>query len=322
MTPPSAEDSRIRALFDASQRFLLTAHIRPDGDAVGSLLGLGLALEAAGKTVHMLLEDGVPSAYRHLKGSEKVEKKFRGEADVFITLDCADMGRVSESLAAYAPPSLNVDHHITNKQFAEINLVEPHAVSTASVLFHHMPAWGLEISLPVAEALLTGIVTDTLGFRTSNMTPQALRDAALLMEKGADLPALYTKSLHRRSFEATKYWGAGLSKLEHSDTMVWGTLTLDDRKFAQYYGNDDADLINIIASIEGKTVAMIFVEQPGGKVKVSWRTREAALDVSRIAVLFGGGGHKGAAGATLSGAMDEVQARVLEETRKAIKTLR
>ena len=318
MTSP--EDSQIRSLFADSQTFLLTAHIRPDGDAVGSLLGLGLALEAAGKTVHMLLEDGVPSTFRHLDGAEKVKQQVEGEFDVFITLDCADRTRISEKLASYAP-SLNIDHHITNKRFADINLVEPKAVATASVLFRHMPAWGLDISRPVAEALLTGIVTDTLGFRTSNMTPEALRAAAQLMEKGADLPSLHTKALHRRSFEAARYWGAGLSKLEHSDKMVWGTLTLNDRKFARYYSNDDADLINIIASIKGEAVAMIFVEQPGGKVKVSWRANEQRLDVARIAERFGGGGHKAAAGATISGSLDEIQTRVLDETRKAVREI-
>ncbi len=124
--------------------------------------------------------------------------------------------------------------------------------------------------------MLTGIITDTLGFRTSNVTPEAMRQAATLMETGVDMPDLYMRGLVRRSYEAARYWGGGLSKLERKDGMVFGTLTLADRKSAGYSGNDDADLINIISAIDGFKVGMIFVEQPKNRVKISWRALSPA----------------------------------------------
>src|SRR5262249_8264668 len=147
------------------------------------------------------------------------------------------------------------------------------------------------ITPPVAAALVTGIVTDTLGFRTSNTTPAALRQTALLMETGIDMPDLYNRALLRRSFPAARYWGAGLSSLRTEDGIVYGTLTMADRKSSGYSGNDDADLINVISSIEDHLVGMIFVEQHDNHVKISWRALQPGIDVSKIAKSFGGGGH-------------------------------
>jgi phosphoesterase RecJ-like protein len=169
----------------------------------------------------------------------------------------------------------------------------------------------------VAANLATGIVTDTLGFRTSNTTPAALRQMALLMETGINMPDLYTRALVSRSFSAARYWGAGLSSLKTLDGMVYATLRLTDRKQAGYGGNDDADLINVISAIEDHAVGIIFVEQRD-TVKISWRALQAGLDVAQIATHFGGGGHKAAAGADIPGTMEEIQPRVLQTTREML----
>jgi phosphoesterase RecJ-like protein len=257
-----AEDitAAIKDRLRAGHKILISSHVRPDGDAIGSLLGLGLALQNAGKTVQMVLADGLPSSFRYLEGSDRVRQEPDGDFDTFITVDCADFKRLGKPFQNFARPDINIDHHITNERFGILNLIEGQEVATAAILTDCLPAWGYEITRPIAAALLTGIITDTLGFRTSNITPEALRQSAALMETGVDMSELYMRGLVRRSLPAARYWGAGLSRLESSDGMVWGTLSLADRKASGYDGNDDADLINVISAIEGHKVGMIFVE--------------------------------------------------------------
>jgi phosphoesterase RecJ-like protein len=300
-----------------SQRVLLVSHIRPDGDAVGSLLGLGLALQAIGKDAQMVLADGVPKNFRHLPGSNQVHKSAKGLFDLIVVLDCSDLQRVGPILDGYPQPDLNIDHHITNLNFGRINLVDTQAVSTTEILTEHFQVLGLPLTRPVAATFLTGLITDTLGFRTANMTPKALRIAANLMEAGANLYTLYQQALFSRSLQAARYWGSGLATIQLEDRMLWATLTLKDREEANYPGRDDADLINILTTINGVDVALIFVEQKNNKVKVSWRA-QPGFDVSKIALQFGGGGHKPAAGAEIEGDIEEVKTKVLAATRSVL----
>jgi phosphoesterase RecJ-like protein len=305
----------IKERLDRSKNLVIASHVRPDGDAIGSLLALGLALQDAGKSVQMVLVDGVSSSFRHLEGSQQIVKEPKGEFDTFITVDCADFKRVGKAFVNFGPPDINIDHHKTNEQFGTINLIEPDEVATAAILARHLPEWGYPITKPIAAALLTGIVTDTLGFRTSNTNPSALRISAALMETGVDMTDLYMKALVKKTFPAARYWGAGLSSLQQKDGIVWATLTAEDRKKAGYGGNDDADLINIISAIEGNKVGMIFVEQNDHHVKISWRALDPDIDVSQVAKYFNGGGHAAAAGADIPGALSEIQPLVLETTQ-------
>jgi len=302
----------------AANNIIVASHVRPDGDAVGSLLGLGLALQNAGKSVQMVLADGVPASFKHLEGSELVKKEPNGNHDLFVTVDCADFRRVGKAFRNVGKPDINIDHHITNENFGELNLIESEEVATSAILTNHLPEWGLEITKPIAAALLTGIVTDTLGFRTSNTTPESLRQAALLMEKGVDMPELYMRALVKKSFAAAKYWGAGLSSLESKNGIVWATLTLADRKSAGYGGNDDADLINMISAIDNNRVGMVFVEQVDNHVKISWRALAPGVDVSPVAQHFKGGGHAAAAGADIEGSLSDIQKEVLNKTREML----
>lgn len=308
----------IKEKLAAANNIIVASHVRPDGDAIGSLLGLGLALQNAGKSVQMVLVDGMPSSYKYLEGSDLVRKAPNGSHDLFITVDCADFKRVGKTFENFGRPDINIDHHITNEKFGDLNLIEPEEVATSAILTNHLPEWDLEITKPIAAALLTGIVTDTLGFRTSNTTPESLRQAATLMEKGVDMPDLYMRALVRKSFSAAKYWGAGLSSLESKNGIVWGTLTLADRKSTGYGGNDDADLINMISAIDNNKVGMVFVEQSDNHVKVSWRALEQGVDVSPVAKYFRGGGHAAAAGADIQGSLSEVERDVLHKTREML----
>jgi len=308
----------IKDRLSAAKKIVIASHVRPDGDAIGSLLGLGLALRDAGKSVQMVLADGVPSSFKYLEGSKSIEKEPKGSHDTFITLDCADFKRTGGIFENFGQPDINIDHHKTNEKFGKLNLIEAEEVATSAILTNYLPAWGLTITKPIAAALLTGIITDTLGFRTSNITPEALRQAATLMETGVDMPEIYMRSLVRRSFPAARYWGAGLSTLQSKNDIVWGTLTLVDRKAAGYGGNDDADLINMISAIDGNKVGMVFVEQSNNHVKISWRALQAGVDVSQVAKHFQGGGHAAAAGADIQGILSEVQKEVLKKTREML----
>jgi phosphoesterase RecJ-like protein len=308
----------IQKRLTTSERVIIASHIRPDGDAIGSLLGLGLALRDAGKSVQMILVDGVPASFRHLEGSELILKEPTGEYDTFITVDSADFRRVGKAFENFGPPDINIDHHKTNENFGKLNLIEAEEVATAAILTNHLPAWGYKITKPIAAALLTGIVTDTLGFRTSNTNPSALRLCASLMETGVDMTDLYMKALVKKTFSAAKYWGAGLSHMEQKDGIVWATLTVEDRKQAGYSGNDDADLINMISAIDGNKVGMIFVEQTDHHVKISWRALEPGIDVSKVAKHFNGGGHAAAAGADIPGGLSEIQPLVLKTTQEML----
>jgi bifunctional oligoribonuclease and PAP phosphatase NrnA len=194
--------------------------------------------------------------------------------------------------------------------FARLNLVMPESVATCAILADFLPVWGFKIDPDIANALLTGVVSDTIGFRTSNVTAHTLHLAGNLVESGADLPDLYNQALVRRSYEAALYWAQGLSHLQRKDRIIWTSLTLEDRLKAGYTGNDDADLINMLSTVDDMDISVIFVEQKEGRVKVSWRA-QPGVDVSQVAFQFGGGGHPAASGAEIQGSLEEVQEKVL-----------
>jgi len=310
-------DQQIRALLSRAESVAVVSHIRPDGDAIGSLLGMGLALLHAGKKVQLVLQDGLPQKYDFLPGSEMVQRFIKAPFDTLIVVDCSDLERTGVVLQGQGSPDLVVDHHKTNLAFGRLNYVEPQAVATAAILAEKLHVWGFEVDREVAACLLTGILGDTIGFRTSNMSPQALRIAADLMERGADLPMIYQKTLLSRSIAELRYWGRGLTNINYEDGLLWTTLTLDDRIKAAYPENDDADLINLLSSASDILVVVLFIEQADGKVKVSWRSAEG-IDVSQIAFEFGGGGHAAAAGADIIGSLENVVEIVLTKTKNLL----
>jgi phosphoesterase RecJ-like protein len=299
----------------AAHRIVVLSHIRPDGDAVGSVLGLGKALEESGKRAIMVLADGVPENLAHLPGAEDVVRYAEPPWDLLVTADCSDPRRFGSAVDPAAVPDINIDHHVTNLGFGRINLVDTSSVATAAILADLIPEWGMEIRQPAASALLTGIVTDTLGFRTANMTPYTLQLAGRLMGLGAPLPELYRLALVERSFEATRLWGEGLANLRRRGRTVWTTLTLEARKRSGYFGMDDAEMISVLTGIRDHDIFVVFSEQPHGEVKVSWRA-SPGIDVSNVALDFGGGGHPAAAGAMIKGDLDSVQRLVLDATER------
>ncbi len=304
---------QIKAQLNLAQKILILSHIRPDGDAVGSLLGLGTALQQAGKEVQMVLSDRIPVEFRNLEGVTGISRKVKSEYDFAIVVDCSDLQRTG-GLLAERQPDLNIDHHVTNVSFAKLNYLVVEAASTSEILANAIPLWGLPINKRSACALLTGIISDTIGFRTSSVTSETLRTAADLIELGADLPELYNRALLQRPYVAVQYWQKGLSRLQHKDGLVWTILTLADRQEVHYIGNDDADLINVLSTIDEAKISIIFIEQKDQRVKVSWRAKPG-YDVAQIAVEFGGGGHPAASGAEISGILADVETLVLSRTQ-------
>ncbi|MEL7644890.1 MAG: DHH family phosphoesterase [Anaerolineaceae bacterium] len=310
-------DRQIQERLRNARSIVVVSHIRPDADAVGSLLGLGLALLAAGKQVQLVLQDGLPEKYAFLPGADRVARSIESGFDSLITLDCSDLKRTGSVLEGLPAPDLNIDHHQTNLNFGKINLVVADASATALVLAEHLPRWGLMVDADAAQCLLAGILGDTIGFRTSSTDARTLRMAAELMDKGANLPLVYRETLLSRSIPELRYWGQGLTRIEHEDKLLWTALTLDDRIKAVYPENDDADLINLLSSVSGLLVVVLFIQQTPGRVKVSWRSAEG-IDVSTLAFEFGGGGHAAAAGADVEGSLDEVVSKVLHRTRQLL----
>lgn len=312
-----AEIRRARGMLDQAEWVVVASHERPDGDAVGSMLGMALSLRAAGKRSTPVLAGGLPARYRFLPGSDSVQEGLPSGDYLLVAVDSAEADRLGLALPADRCIDINIDHHPTNSRFGRVNLIDEGAAAAAELILDLSPELGLPIDERVASCLLTGLVTDTLGFRTPSVGPDTLRRAARLMETGADLATLYAHSMVYRSYVAARYWGRGLAKLERQDGMVWASLSLEDRRQAGYPGPDDADLIDILTSIQEADIALVFVEQPDGKIKVSWRARRG-YDVAALAGQFGGGGHTLASGAQVRGELAPVMQQVLAATQAVL----
>jgi phosphoesterase RecJ-like protein len=296
---------------------LVLSHERPDGDAIGSLIAMGLALRHMGKRPSMAMVDGIPSRFQFLSGAEEVEKALPESYDLLIVLDCSDIERIGFDLER--KPDINIDHHPTNDEFGVINFVEHKAAATTEILYKLFQDLDVPFDIEICDALMLGLITDTIGFRTPSVRPELFRAVADLLDRGAHLTDLYERALNQRSFVGAQYWGRGLGHLERQGDMLWTELSLDDRKAIGYPSNDDADLVNLLTTIESPKIVVIFVEQVGDMVKISWRSR-LGYNVAKIAASFGGGGHEQAAGALVQGALNDVKTRVLAATQRLLES--
>lgn len=305
---------RITSELAQAQSIVITAHIRPDGDAVGSMLGLAQALREQGKKVQTVLQDPIDEKFLDLAGANTIQTEICKPYDYLIVVDCADRARVGSVLDGIEKVDLVIDHHISHINFGLIDFVASDFEATALILYTFIPMWGLRLSKASAECFMTGILSDTIGFRTSNTTPKSLRSVYEMMDMGISLPEVYFKTLSSRTLPELRYWAQGLAKIQLEEGVVWTSLSLEDRKKSGYQSNDDADLINHLSSMKGAQMAIIFVEQPGGSVKVSWRS-VPGVNVSVLAEIFGGGGHAAAAGADMPGSLLDVIQEVLARSK-------
>jgi phosphoesterase RecJ-like protein len=224
------------------------------------------------------------------------------------------LGHFPQIPAFGSVPLLNIDHHLTNLNFGTVNLVDPHASSAAEVVYRLLQCMAVPLGADVATSLLTGIVTDTRGFRTSNVTIQVMEATVQLMQAGASLPYITHNGLNRRPTAVILLWRTALTLLHIEDRVIWTCIPLAMRRAVGYVGNGDAGLVSFLVSADDADVAAVFVEGEDGRVEVGLRA-VPGFDVAHVALQLGGGGHALAAGCTLPGPLEEAQARTLAALR-------
>ena len=317
-TPSTIPQPQYQAAFEAleqAQRIVLITHFKPDGDAIGSLLGLANALREPGKNVIAVVDEGVPPYLRFNPGSDTVLSKLTtGEFDVFVSLDSSDEERTGEAgiyARAHSKLVINVDHHPTNTGFGQIYVVVPSAVSTTEIVYDWLNQVGLPITQNVAIPLLTGLVTDTMGFRINSVNERTLQIASALMHAGAPLNDIMARTLGSMSWKSLQLWKLALPTVQIANRVVSADITQEMLKSAGLgQSTDTAGLISFMNSVDESRVAVIFREIPDGKIELGFRAKPG-YDVATVALSLGGGGHRLASGATISGTLEEVKAKVL-----------
>lgn len=296
-----------------AERILIISHVSPDGDAIGSLLGLGLALYPRKASVVLACADPVPEQYHHLPHCERIVQAPQGTFDLVISLDCSDLQRLGsayDTVALDGVPLLNIDHHTTNVFFGTDNWVEPAAAATAQMLVSLLRELEIPFTVEIATCLLHGIITDTLCFRTPNTTPQILEAAVQLTRAGAPFVELTDRAFDHRPLGAIRLWGKVLERMHLEGRIAWSEITQEMRHATGYVEDGDAGLVNFMGTANEADIAVIFTELEDGKVDVSIRA-SAQYDVSGVALSLGGGGHPQAAGCTLPGPLGDVERRVV-----------
>ncbi len=309
-----------RPLLATSRHILLVSHIAPDGDAIGSLLGLAWLLRDQGKQVTPASQDGVPKALQFLPGWMTIVERSTQPVDLVIALDSSDadrMGAAFHAARSGQTPLINVDHHITNLNYGSVNIVDPHATSTAEVVYAMASALQWPIGPEAAQCLLTGLVTDTRGFRTSNVTAQTLGIAQELMEAGASLSIIAEGVLERRDFDTICIWGEALAAAQVIDRIIWTAIPLSMRGRCNGVQQSDSGLANFLVGADEADVAVVLSEREGNRVDVGLRARPG-WDVAQVALSLGGGGHPRAAGCTLVAPLAEAEERVLNALRASL----
>ncbi len=295
------------------------SHHRPDGDAIGSTLALGLALRAQGKQVRFLNQDAVPERFAFLPGAEQVETlpaEFPPELTLLIAVDTGDvkrLGDAGEVFFASAPATANIDHHGTNSGYAGLNVVEGGAAACGCVLMKMFAALGWPLSLPMAEALYAAISTDTGSFQYSSTTPEVMRQVAQLLELGVDVGEVNRRLYQELAPESITVQREVLNNIcfEAGGAISHYSMTAARKEALALDLEATKDLVDIIRVIRGVKVAAIFEEIDGGRIRISLRSKDARVNVAEIAARFGGGGHAMASGIRMRGALAEVRQAVL-----------
>jgi phosphoesterase RecJ-like protein len=302
------------AAVDQAASILIVTHVNPDGDAIGSLLGLGNALRERGRAVICAVDGGVAGYLDFLPGAKSVQEKLtHGRWDVMISVDASDAERTGE-VGAFGRERcqqvINLDHHATNTLFGDLHLIMPLTVSATEVIFHWLGYMQQPISPDVAMPLLTGLVTDTLGFRTNNVTADTLRIATALMEAGASLTDITARTLDSKPFRMIELWKHALNSVTLDNAVIAANVAQVDLKAAHLDDVTDGGLVSLLNQVNEARVAAVFKELPDGRVEISLRSKPG-YDVAQVAFAVGGGGHKQASGATIEGPLDAARARIL-----------
>ncbi len=294
-------------------RILLITHISPDSDAIGSALGLAHALRQLGLNATPACSDPIYKRFEILPGYADVVSQTDGEFDLIIALDCGDefrLGRLWSDRAEPHPFLINIDHHITNTRFGQINWVDPSAASTAEIVLDLVDRLDVTLNFDIATSLLYGLVGDTLGFRTPNTTPRQLAYAERLMAAGASLNDCMDHQFNRRPLALICLWGKALNTLKVKDRVIYAAISKAMRDACGMSTTGDISLSSFLVSANEADRSAVLVEKDDGQIEISLRAKKG-FNVSKAATELGGGGHPLAAGATIDGPLSDATRRVL-----------
>ena len=306
------------SLISNNDQFLLAGHVSPDGDCLGSVSALGLALEDMGKKVKWVSDAALPTMYSIIPGADRFDKPpaHVPEQTIVIALDCAVPGRLV--LAADTVVDLNIDHHCSNTMFGRINLVDPEASATGEMVYGLIKALNKPVSPRIALALYIAIATDTGFFRYSNTRPYSLHLAGELAEIGGlDLGQVAEVVHERKKFGTIKLLGKVLERmqLEMDGKVAWIEVTQAQLKRFDTDLDETEGFVNYCRQVDSAQIGVLFKETAHNDVKVSIRSN-SNWDVSKLAAHFGGGGHPRAAGCTLAGSLPVARRKFLAHTAK------
>ena len=320
MNTPStrATFEEIGEVLRGHQSFVLISHVRPDGDAIGSQLALGFSLMAAGKSVRLINEDGLPDNLTFMAGSEKIERPPAEPlaVEVAIALDTATKPRLGENAlhgASQAKIWINIDHHKSNPAYGDLNLIDPSSPATGQILYELITALDLPMPAESRDAIYVAVSTDTGSFQYPSTTAKTYEMAADLIRRGLDVGTLNSQTYDNHPYRRVELMRALLNTLELSADGLVATWELHDqtRLDLALRPEDSEGLIDIIRAIRGVQLAVFFEELEDGKIRVSMRSKDKRVDVCQIALEFGGGGHTLAAGIRMTGPLETAKAAVL-----------
>lgn len=306
--------------------FLVVSHVQPDGDAISSTAVVGWLLEQLGKKVTMVNESELPSRLSYLRGFDDIislkNNKFSdAQFEAVIAVDCADFQRIGEASILFQRDCqlLNIDHHPTNNGFGTVNVIKSDAAATVEILYDLIERAGLDLDLDCANAIYTGLLTDTGGFRYSNTNPRVMEIAAQLLAIGVSGSKLADHLLEKMTVAKLKLLQTALSRLTFSEDLTIGWLYIGKHDLAECGAvpEDLEGIVNYALNVDGVEVGILFKETSDGGVKASLRSAGRA-DVAAIAQSFGGGGHVRASGCRLEGALSDAMTVLVDAVRKAL----
>ncbi|TWH48647.1 bifunctional oligoribonuclease/PAP phosphatase NrnA [Sporomusa sp. KB1] len=308
-------------LLSQANHIVLTAHIHPDGDALGSMLALYAYLSAQGKNVKMLLDDEVPRAFRFLADWKKIEQpqSVMTEIDLLVVLDSSDLERIGKVKDVVTAPILNIDHHISNLKFAEYWYIDSQVAATGELIFKLLKEMNAAITSGMATALFLAIATDCGFFRYANTSAETLKLASELVALGAK-PHTISEYLDAKPLAVIKALPKVLETLEIIEGGQNGqiaTLTLSQEILADFK-DDTEGFINYPRNIEGIEIAIMFKEADTHSIRVSLRSK--MVDVSQLALAFGGGGHARAAGCTVTETLGRAKTLIIDAAKQLLVT--
>jgi len=321
-SPPKTVQDLLEALTGV-KTVCIVGHIRPDGDCIGSQVGLAVALENAGKTVTVWNDDGCPDKLRILDPDRRVKKPQSGQRfDAVIATDCASFERLGKCAEHTKDRQvfINIDHHASNTRYADINWISPREPSTGELVYELCGWAGWKITKPIANCLFAAVSTDTGSFQYSTTTPETLEVASKLVSAGAELGVLCEEIYQSYPITRVRLLRHVYSKfrLAHDNRTAYFWLKKADYSRAGADSEESEGLIDHIRAIEGVVVAIMFEELELGTTRISIRSKSDAVNVGEIAGLFGGGGHKAAAGARIKASAVAAQRRVLAAVKRVL----